>query len=248
MIVTTYLGWARDAKPFKDCQPTLDLIATLRRYGYTGPGTGYPDERHQLADPPEDHTPYSHTPWPGAQPYPYGMAIDIMPGHGIDVMDLGVRLVADRNRRIPGTEPIKYINWTSPVTGQCWHSSWQPKFAQTPSTDRGHVHISFRTDFYTSKIMSQYDPFGGEEMYFVIREAGPMQNAAGRYGGGTFQFAQTGTEFDAWRELTPGPVTTITAAQLKAGAIGRNVAELGSNAPGEIPPHTHKFEGETLTQ
>jgi hypothetical protein len=161
-MVSTYQGWVADGKPFWQCRPALDLIAILQRYGYTGPKSGYPDERHQLADPPEDHCPYSHTPWPGPQPYPYCMAIDIMPDKGIDVVTLGYRLVTDKLNGIPGTEPIKYINWTD-VAGQCWHDSWINGHARTPSTDRGHIHVSFRTDFAASSIMgrSLYDPLGG---------------------------------------------------------------------------------------
>jgi len=160
MAITTYEGWVADGKPFKQCQPALNLLRTLRRYGYTGPVSGYPDLRHQLADPPEDHCPYSHTPWPDGQPYPYGMAVDIIPGRGIDVIALGYRLVADKNYGLAGTEPIKYINWTD-SRGQCWHDSWTPDHRHVPSSDRGHVHISFRTDFYLSGVMAGYDPLRG---------------------------------------------------------------------------------------
>jgi hypothetical protein len=84
----------------------------------------------------------------------------------------------------------------------------------------------------------------GDEMYFVIKEAGPLQNAAGRYGGGTYQFATTGDQFNRWRSMSPGPVITITHAQLNTGEIGVNVSTL-DDGPGTIPPHTHTFSGTT---
>ena len=158
-MVTTYAGWVADGRPWRNCQPINDLIATLRGHGYTGPGVGIGDQSHLTANPPEDHCPYSHTPWPGAQPYPYVMAIDIMPGEGIDIIDLGGRLFDDKSSDKPGTQPIKYINWTDSAGG-CWHDSWMPSHTRFRSTDRGHIHISFRTDYVTSNAMASYDPYG----------------------------------------------------------------------------------------
>lgn len=160
--MTTYSQWVRDGRPFKQCQPALDLRATLGRRGYTGPATGYPDTRHQVAYPPEDHCPYSATPWPGAQPYPYCMAIDFEAGFGLDYIDLGTRLVFDKGNGVPGTEPIKYINWTD-VKGNTWDEVWEPTHHRVPSTDRGHVHVSFRTDYVTSHSMASYDPYRDKE-------------------------------------------------------------------------------------
>lgn len=161
MTVTTYLGWVNDGRPWKNCQPVNDFIATLRRHGYTGPGAGIGDQSHLTANPPEDHCPYSHTPWPGTQPYPYVMAIDIMSGEGLDIIDLGGRLFDDKSSLVPGTEPLKYINWTD-TDGNCFHDSWMPNHTRFNSTDRGHIHMSFRTDYVTSNRMAIYDPYGGD--------------------------------------------------------------------------------------
>jgi hypothetical protein len=176
--VTTYQGWVNDGKPWHDCQPTKDLVAMLRRHGYTGPGVGIGNQTHLTANPPEDHTPYSHTPWPGAQPYPAVMALDIMPNNGIDTIALGGILFADKQAGKPGTEPIKYINWTDPA-GNCWHDSWMPNHARYSSTDRGHIHVSFRTDFATSTAMAGYDPLtqGGTSMLCNFGDKGPIVQA-----------------------------------------------------------------------
>lgn len=160
MTVTTYQGWVNDGKPWKNCQPINDFIAMLRRHGYTGPGSGIGDQSHLTATPPEDHCPYSHTPWPGVQPYPYVMAIDIMPSSGVDIIWLGGQLYNDKSSNKAGTQAIKYINWTD-SDGNCFHDSWMPNHARYASTDRGHIHISFRTDYVTSTNMAAYDPFGG---------------------------------------------------------------------------------------
>jgi hypothetical protein len=157
MAITSRTAWVSDGRPFKQCVPALDLRATLGRHGYTGPATGYPDARHLTAVPPEDHCPFSHTPWPGQQPYPYCMAIDIMPSAAFDWIELGTRLVADKNAGVPGTQAIKYINWTD-SSGHCWNDGWTPNHTHGSSTDGGHVHVSFRTDYVTSHVMANYDP------------------------------------------------------------------------------------------
>lgn len=161
MSCTSYNCWVNDGKPWKNCRPLNDLIATLYEHGYTGPQSGIGDQSHLTATPPEDHCPYSHSPWPGAQPYPYVMAVDIMPNEGLDIIDLGGRLFDDKSSNKPGTEPIKYINWTD-SDGNCWHDSWMPNHTRYKSTDTGHIHISFRTDYVTSNRMATYDPYGDD--------------------------------------------------------------------------------------
>lgn len=174
MTVTTYQGWVNDGKPWKNCQPINDFIATLQRHGYTGPTAGIGDQSHLTATPPEDHCPYSHTPWPGVQPYPFVMAIDIMGGEGLDLIRLGGLIFNDKNSNVPGTEPIKYMNWTDSANN-CFHDSWQPNHTRYNSSDRGHIHISFRTDYVTSNRMAIYDPYGSstedEDMpYFLASD------------------------------------------------------------------------------
>lgn len=159
MSCTTYNCWVNDGKPWSDCQPNRDFIAMLRRHGYTGPGVGIGDQSHLTANPPEDHTPYSHTPWPGAQPYPRILAIDIMPSSGIDIIDLAGRIFDDKMSSVPGLAPLKYMNWTDSA-GNCWHDSWMSNHTRYASTDRGHIHLSWRTDYVNSTLLTTYDPYG----------------------------------------------------------------------------------------
>lgn len=224
MTVTTYVGWIADGKPWKNCQPIIDFIATLRRHGYTGPGSGIGDQSHLTANPPEDHCPYSHTPWPGAQPYPFVMAIDIMASEGLDLIDLGGRIFNDKNSNVPGTEPIKYMNWTDSANN-CFHDSWMPKHTRFNSTDRGHIHISFRTDYVTSNRMAIYDPYGhsvpedDEDMMTFIAVGGGdtsiyLAPGYAAPSGKLAAYGLTPDAFEAYKALNLKTVTMPDAASL----------------------------------
>jgi|SRR5881394_144835 len=173
-MATTYVGWVADGRPYRDCQPSVDLRDTL------GKGHGlivytYPDPSHQTAQPPEDHTPYSHTPWPGSQPYPYGRAADIMPNPDVcDWRKLGQQIIDDIDANVPGTECIGYVNYTTP-DGRCLNVSYQPSKRVSPSSDTGHIHVSFRTDYVTSHVMAGYDPVArllGDDMSEMFPKKG----------------------------------------------------------------------------
>lgn len=153
MAITTYAGWLADGSPVQTARCVADFAATLRGHGYTVYTLG--DIRHLQADPPEDHCPYSNTPWPGVQPYPHVMALDVMPGGALDWRALGWRIVADKLAGVAGTEWIKYVNWTD-AAGHCWHDKWQPGHVRTSSSDTGHIHISARTDYVNTG--TGYDP------------------------------------------------------------------------------------------
>lgn len=155
MTVTTYSQWLADGSPWKPSQPVADLSATLRAHGFTVYVIG--NHSHATANPPEDHMPYSHTAWPGSQPYPYVLAMDIMPGGQMDWHELGRRIVADKNAGVHGTEAIKYINWTN-SDGKVLHEKWEPNHETSSSSDSGHIHISFRTDYVHSDVMRNYNP------------------------------------------------------------------------------------------
>lgn len=156
MAVTTYAQWLADGSPIRPAVCIADWIVTMRKYGYV---CGfYPDLRHLKASPPEDHTPYSHTPWPGPQPYPYSMASDLMPPMKpgmVPLAKIGAQMVADKKAGKPGTEWIKYINWTD-ANGNVWHDQWEPNWLRSHSTDTGHLHVSARTDWVNKH--TTYDP------------------------------------------------------------------------------------------
>lgn len=150
-----YASWQRSGGGYTLAYPVADLAATLRHHGYTVGTIG--DSSHMLASTPEDHTPYSRTGWPIPSPYGWIFALDIMPaGSSLpSLAALGAQLVADRNAGV--ATAIKYLNW-QPAGGSCRHESWEPGHLITPSSDVGHIHVSFRTDFQLSHSMGGYDP------------------------------------------------------------------------------------------
>jgi hypothetical protein len=158
MTVDTFEKWAADGRPWKEAQPVADLTRRLRGYGYTVYELG--NDAHLRAVPPEDHTPYSATGWPKTSPYPYVHALDIMPPTkaGLpSLAQLGAQLFADKQTGAAAW--LKYMNWEpSGPGGPCWHDEWQPNHTRGSSTDRGHIHISIRSDYTTSTAAAGYDP------------------------------------------------------------------------------------------
>lgn len=147
-----YDQWVAQGKPFKLTDPLVELRDLLRARGYTVYDIGNLD--HLLHNPPEDHTPYSATGWPNPAKYGTGYAIDIMPNSRLTPLStLGKWFLDDKKAgRIPW---LKYFNW-EPGDGNCWHESWQPNYSRVASSDRGHIHISARTDVL---VRNGYDPF-----------------------------------------------------------------------------------------
>jgi len=156
MAVTTYAGWIADGKPARQAQPIADMVTMFEGHGFVVYWMG--NQAHLTATPPEDHCPFSNTPWPGAQPYPYVLALDLMPkggAGGASLAPIARKIIADKRS---GNAPwVKYLNWTD-ESGHVWHTKWQPTEATTASTDAGHIHLSIRTDYATSNAAHGWDP------------------------------------------------------------------------------------------
>src|SRR5262245_52994514 len=138
MASAAYDAWVRAGRPFTLATPVAQMQRTIQGYGYVV--YAYPDESHQKASTPEDHTPYSATGWPVPSPRWYGMAIDIMPKKDgmAGLTKLARQIISDKNAGVPGTEWIKYMNWTD-EGGRIWHTSWQPNYVNRSSSDAGHI-------------------------------------------------------------------------------------------------------------
>jgi hypothetical protein len=156
MTVTNYAEWVADGSPWHPAAPVDSLAQTLRRHGYTVYILG--NMEHLKSSTPEDHDPYSHTSWPGAQPYPFVLAEDIMPGGAWPLDKLGAKIFADKQAGNAGLAGLKYMNWTD-SNGKCWHDKWTPNHVRTSSNDKGHIHLSWRTDFVNKS--TNYDPING---------------------------------------------------------------------------------------
>lgn len=154
--MTRLASWRRDGSPWRAAQPIADLAATLRRHGYAVYIIG--NESHLADATPEDHTPYSGTGWPHPNPYGFICALDIMPPSkpGLpSLSELGARIAADRNANVPGLGWLKYMNWTR-SDSRCVQDSWQGSHRTRSSGDRGHIHISARSDCVGQR--TTYDP------------------------------------------------------------------------------------------
>lgn len=185
MATQAYHNWMNDGQPWKESRPAYAIGRKLAAHGYTVYYKG--NEAHLTARTPEDHTPFSATGWPGSHPYPYCNAMDIMPPPAgatskLDgkllptLQQLARRLRADKIADVPGARWLKYLNWEPEgnYTGPCYHDSWQPTYARTPSTDRGHIHASGRSDYVTSPTADDYDLVArarGEDMPVTADDA-----------------------------------------------------------------------------
>lgn len=168
MASQAYYDWVADGRPWKFARPVKAVGDQLRAHGYTVYYQGNDDHLKHM--PPEDHTAFSATGWPARSPYPYCMAADIMPPTAgqkskIDgktlppLKALGARLRADRIAGHPGAAFVKYMNWEpeGDNTGPCRRDEWMPDHDWRASTDRGHIHVSSRTDFHLSTASDDYD-------------------------------------------------------------------------------------------
>lgn len=147
MAAPAYYLWDRNGRPISPALPVREYVDQLK-IGYPQAAAAnlfgwYADENHYQASFPQDHTPYSQTPWPVTpNPYPYVFATDIM--HRTD-LGLNCFVIFDywlAEAKAGRTPWIKYIIWQG--KNYDVRNSWQPK----PNSDHyDHIHISFRTDY-----------------------------------------------------------------------------------------------------
>jgi hypothetical protein len=219
-----YRDWLKAGRPYHLIRPSAAVQRTLRGYGLTV--YDYPNDAHLQASTPEDHTPFSVTGWPGANKRWNARALDVMPRDGSDAArkenaDIARQLIRDRDAGVPGAMWIKYLNWTD-ERGSCqqerWTDSANPLRRTTrSSSDRGHIHISGRSDVDDDERADHYDPIA--RMHgSVAAEEDDMANTW------TFQ-----PDDDEWR-LTQG--TEGYAGQARDTALAfawQNAAEAKAN-------------------
>lgn len=160
-----YRDWLKVGRPYTLIRPARAVQTVIRRYGITV--YDYPNDAHLTATVPEDHTPFSVTSWPLTNGRWRGHALDVMPRsgsaeHRAENADIARQLIADRDAGVPGVMWIKYLNWTDEA-GRCeqvrWTDAANPlRHTVKPSTDRGHIHISGRSDCATDERADGYDP------------------------------------------------------------------------------------------
>ncbi len=163
MATAAYNNWVANGRPWKLAEPIKAIGDRLKSYGYTVYYLG--DNSHLQSNNPQDHTPFSRTGWPAPHPYPWVLAMDIMPpkaGSGLPSLQrLGAQLVADKLAGVLGVACLKYMNWEPDRDwgGRCWQDSFKPNHSRTNSSDRGHIHFSGRSDMVTTAgAAAAYDP------------------------------------------------------------------------------------------
>lgn len=180
MTTQAYRDWIAVGKPYRLARPCRDLQALLKAAGYTV--YDYPDERHQLADPPEDHTPYAATGVPVPSKRWIGHALDIMPKAGLMPLPTLARIIIRaRDAKVPGTEWIKYMNWTD-ENGVCRHERWDYETSlryTTTSSDRDHIHLSAYSnqDDSDTVVRNGWNPLEGAPMSIQDVVTGIAQTA-----------------------------------------------------------------------
>ena len=163
MTSPQHAQWIRSGRQWQLARPLLVLRDRLRGYGYTVYDLG--DTGHLDRIPPEDHTPYSETGWPGATPYGWVTAIDVMPPSSTQprtglpsLQSLGGQLFADRQAGVPAARWLKYMNWGPADDRHAVHDRWEPGHQRSMSDDAGHIHLSCRSDVTSAKYGDAYDP------------------------------------------------------------------------------------------
>jgi len=216
-------AWLASGGQYSVCTPGRMLRDVLRAAGFTVYDIGNTD--HLDHQPPEDHTPYSETGWPGTSPYGVVMAIDIMPDGPISLQQLGAILHADKaSGKYP---PIKYMNWGPSDDAHAVQCRWKPDHVQGSSSDTGHIHISFRTDYAGYSV--PYNPLEDEvEQNDQVTGYKSKGNRVGDV------LADTSNERDWWyaapggngSSLNPPPAgsradVVVKAAQLVPGIVDK---------------------------
>lgn len=160
-----YRDWLKAGKPYHLIRPADDLVNTLRRYGLTV--YHYPNDAHLQANTPEDHTPFSVTGWPSSNARWNARGVDVMPRGDTaaarkENADIARQLIRDRDAGLPGVAWVKYINWTD-ERDVCLQERWTDPAAPNrrttrSSSDKGHIHISGRSDVDDDDRAEDYDP------------------------------------------------------------------------------------------
>ena len=236
-LVTTYQQWLAGGSPWTASSPSLAIAAACKAHGVAYGIIGNV-ETHLKAQPPEDHCPYSATPWLGMQPYPYVLAVDLMT---TDVRVAQRFIAAKRGGRLPC---LKYINWTD-AGSRCWHTSWQPTEVTHPSSDTGHIHCSWRADHATCNHAKGFDPFidqateismdpNGQDIIKGISNAqaladiwhatvGQTVEGAGSDDGGRFKAPARFKEIRG--AVASIPTATVTLSDTQINAIAQRTAD-----------------------
>lgn len=146
MASVAYQQWVNAGRPLTPARPVRDVVDRMKvaypKAAAKNIFSWYANEAHYTAVPPQDHTPFSATGWPGVSPRWYVFATDIM--HRVDLgVDCNVLFPYWLKEAKAGRFPsLKYIIWQARLYSV--QNNWN---SQANSDHFDHIHLSFRTDF-----------------------------------------------------------------------------------------------------
>lgn len=243
MPSNSYYEWVAAGKPLTPALPVRQTVEQLKvafpKAAQQNLFSWYANDAHYKAVPPQDHTPFSATGWPGTSPRWYVFATDIM-----DRSDLGVDcdvlftywIGEARAGRMPW---MKYFIWQAKIYDV--RNGWRP----TAGSDHfDHVHMSTRTDYINSGLGSwSIAPGGDGSMLIQVKETLAVWTVdAVRTWRRSISSPQ---ELASWKGA---PVTPVPQAEVNSGWWGTDVAMAvkPASGPGGLVPHTHGLAaGET---
>lgn len=171
MPTQAYHNWVAAGRPYQLAEWMNDVVETVRGHGYVV--YHYPDDAHLMTSQPQDHTPFSYTGWPLDSPFGWAFGVDIIPKNGDarSLTPLARQIIADKDAGHPALAGLKYLNWTDEA-GNAWQTSWKPTKVTRPNTDKGHLHLSGRSDSAHWRAVG-YDPvarMNGDDMILASEE------------------------------------------------------------------------------
>lgn len=210
MTSRQHQDWINRGRPDSGLALPLAILAiVLGKAGYTV--YTFPNDAHLDAEPPEDHTYYSETGWPGTSPKWWRHAIDIMPppdGSGLPSLQaIGQNLF---NARQAGLITwLKYMNWPSDGNlSRAVQDRWEPDHRRSTSSDAGHIHLSSITGVET--LNASFNPLL------------------------TYQPAQGGDV--NLSDIVPNSKSAATAGDRNVGQVLGDLENLRSALMGELTP------------
>lgn len=234
MASVAYQQWVSAGRPLQPARPVRDVVERMKvaypRAAAKNLFSWYANEAHYQAVPPQDHTPFSATGWPGTSPRWWVFATDIM--HRVDLgVDCNVLFPYWLREAKAGRFPsLKYIIWKATLYSVM--NQWNP---QVNSGHYDHIHLSFRTDYRDVSLGSWSLIPGGVDadmMFFQVIE----DQAAGRMNGCTYQFAPDYPTLLKWQAKFPNaPTARVAKADLMAGLYGVNVDSMVNVPGGPVP-------------
>lgn len=167
MATAAFRDWVRRGRQWFPATPVTIYRTLLHTVGWPWSALGtIGDEAHLQAETPQDHCPFSVTGWPGENPYPFVLALDVThdPGAGLDAEPFVAYWVSEA---WAGRTPwVKYIVFK----GLRWdvRNDWK----SVPADGHyDHAHISFRTDYYQASL-GGWNPLGDNMSPIIIHEEG----------------------------------------------------------------------------